>query len=205
MKSKILIVEDEPLIAEDLAILLKKEGYDIIGPAYDGLHALDLIYTQKPDLVLLDIALETNMSGLDVAEKINNSSKTPFIFITSFADQKTLQEAKKLLPYSYIVKPFKKKDILAAVEITLYRLNSNDNSQGHFKSLQDLNSELALDLHVTPKEYEIIMDVISGLANADIAAKHYISINTVKTHLKRSFAKLDIDSRTQLTSLLVRN
>ena len=64
MAHKILIVEDEPLIAEDLAVTLKKEGYTIIGPAYDGLHALDFVNNQKPDLVLLDIALDSSMSGL---------------------------------------------------------------------------------------------------------------------------------------------
>ena len=204
MAESILIVEDEPLIAEDLAIMLKKAGYTVVGPAYEGLSALDIIHNQSPDLVLLDISLETSMSGLEVAKKVNETSKTPFIFITSYADEATLENAQKLLPYGYIVKPFKKKDVLAAIQITLFRVNNLNSQNSPFNTLEEINQKLPTDMLITPKEYDVIFDVVKGLSNEEVAKKHFISIHTVKTHLKRAFVKLNIKSRTQLTSILIR-
>jgi len=204
MAQSILIVEDEPLIAEDLAIMLKKAGYTVVGPAYEGLSALDIIHNQSPDLVLLDISLETSMSGLEVAKKVNETSKTPFIFITSYADEATLENAQKLLPYGYIVKPFKKKDVLAAIQITLFRVNNLNSQNSPFNTLEEINQKLPTDMLITPKEYDVIFDVVKGLSNEEVAKKHFISIHTVKTHLKRAFVKLNIKSRTQLTSILIR-
>ena len=79
MSSRILIVEDEPLIAEDLSIILQKEGYTIVGIAYEGSQALDLLYNQTPDIALLDISLDSSMNGFDVAKVINDKYKIPFI------------------------------------------------------------------------------------------------------------------------------
>ncbi len=117
----ILIVEDEPLIAEDLAMILRKAGYQIAGIAHDGSQALDLLSKGTTDIALLDIALSPSMSGFDIAKIINDRYHIPFLFITSFSDRTTLEKAKSLLPEGYITKPFKKKDVLANIEIISYR------------------------------------------------------------------------------------
>ncbi|MBK9256185.1 MAG: response regulator transcription factor [Saprospiraceae bacterium] len=201
MPLKILIVEDEPIISEDLTFILEKEGYQIIGQAYDGSTALDMIHNRQPDIILLDIALDHQMSGLDIANHINNKYGLPFIFITSFSDKLTLDLAKNLLPQGYIVKPFKKKDILATLEIVAHRVKIQKQKSQYY-SLDELNQ--GLDDHITPKEYEILLDVASGMGNEKIGEKHFITLNTVKTHLKRIFAKLDIVNRSQVASKVYR-
>ncbi|MBK8635853.1 MAG: response regulator transcription factor [Saprospiraceae bacterium] len=200
MSIRILIVEDEPVISEDLAMILRREGHVITGQAYDGMTALDMIYHQKPQLILLDIALDHSMSGLDVAKIINEKYQIPFIFITSFSDSYTLDLAKNLLPQAYIVKPFKKKDIVATIEITAFRI-SRQTASGYL-NLEEINESLVEKL--TSKEYELLIDLSSGLHNEEIAQKHFISINTVKTHLKKSYAKLEVNSRSQATVKLRR-
>ncbi len=201
MSIKILIVEDEPLICEDLASILTKEGYLVIGQAYDGITALDMIHNRKPEIVLLDISLDHLMSGLDIAKIINEKYGIPFIFITSYSDKQTLDQAKNLLPEGYIVKPFKKKDILATLEIVAHRVKIQKQKSPYY-SLDELNQDL--EDHITPKEYEIMMDTAAGCSNEKIGEKHFISLNTVKTHIKRIFSKLEIESRSQIAGKMYR-
>jgi DNA-binding NarL/FixJ family response regulator len=201
MSPKVLIVEDEPLVAEDLAMLLKKEGYTIAGIAHTGSRALDYLHNQKPDLALLDIALNAPLSGFSIAETINEKYQIPFIFITAFSDRHTLDRAKNLYPSGYIVKPFKKKDVLVNVELALH--HSQRKSTSPFLELKEINENHTS--HISPKEYEIILDIVNGLSNQELADKHSISLNTVKTHLKRIFTKLDLSSRSQLAKIVIRS
>ena len=154
-----------------------------------------MIHNRQPDIILLDISLDHQMSGLDVAEHINNNYGLPFIFITSFSDKLTLDLAKNLLPQGYIVKPFKKKDILAMLEIVAHRVMIQKQKTQYY-SYDELNQ--GLDDQITAKEYEIMIDIASGCSNEKICEKHFISLNTVKTHIKHIFSKLDIDSRSQI-------
>ena len=113
----ILIVEDEPSIAESLEEILEILEHTTVGiaPSYD--NAIELLSNKKVDLVLLDIQLKGDKTGLDVAETINEKFEVPYIFTTAFADEKTIQLATELGPYGYIVKPYGIKDINPAIEI----------------------------------------------------------------------------------------
>lgn len=201
MQQKILIVEDEPIIAEDLSMILQKEDYQVVGIANDGLTALDLLHSQRPDMVLLDIALESSMSGFEVAKVINEKYQIPFIFITSFSDKHTLEQAKNVYPHGYIVKPFKKRDILANIEIALHR--SQKKSQSTHRSLEELNKVASQP--ISPKEYEVLLDLSKGRSNQELCDIHFISMNTVKTHLKRIYAKLNIGTRAQAIAIMMRS
>ncbi len=202
MSVKILIVEDEPLISEDLSSILSQQGYQVIGQAYDGVEALDMIHSRNPDIVLLDISLDHQMSGIDVARHLNDNYQIPFIFITSHTGTEILDAAKKLLPEGYIVKPFKQKDILATLEIVVHRFNCR-RTQTPYKTLEAINQQW--NSHLTTKEYEIMKDVAMGLSNEALAEKHFISLNTVKTHLKNIFFKVDIESRSQVAAIVFKN
>lgn len=201
MQTKILIVEDEMLISEDLTMILNGAGYNVVGQAFDGTMALDMLHSRKPDIVLLDISLEHSISGFDIAAHINQKYQLPFIFITSFSDKNTLDQAKNLLPQGYIVKPFKKRDILATLEIVAHRVQVQ-NQRSTFCNLEEINQNL--QNHLTSKEYEILLDIVNGLSNEQIGEKHFITINTVKSHLKKIFIKLDISSRTQVAAKIYR-
>ena len=121
---RILIVEDEPLIADDLSFILQDEGYEVIGNAIDFVEAKELL-TQKIDLVLLDISLEGDEDGVDIAQYINKNIQIPFIFVTSHSDRLTINRVKKTNPCAFIVKPFRVDEIRSAISIALYKSKQN--------------------------------------------------------------------------------
>ncbi|HMX81219.1 MAG TPA: response regulator [Ferruginibacter sp.] len=119
---KILVVEDELIIAEDICNMLKKMGYVVSGNAMDAEEATEMLNQEIPDLVLLDINLGGKRDGITLAEEINNKYQVPFIFITSYTDGPTIERAKKVTPANYLVKPFKPEQLYTAIEIALFNL-----------------------------------------------------------------------------------
>ncbi|MFT3908953.1 MAG: response regulator [Ferruginibacter sp.] len=116
-KIKIGIVEDEMVIAATIESTLDDLGYEYCGPAASYGEAMELLETEKPDLLLLDVNLAGKKDGIDVAEKINLLYQLPFIFLTANSDMSTIDRAKKVKPHAYIVKPFNKEELFAAIEI----------------------------------------------------------------------------------------
>lgn len=114
---KIGIVEDELIIAEKIKMLLIEMGYETCEPVSNFTDALKMIAEEKPDLLLLDINLNAEKDGLDIAEKVNELHQLPFIFLTANSDAQTIERAKKVRPGAYIVKPFSKEELFAAIEI----------------------------------------------------------------------------------------
>lgn len=119
-KFTILIVEDEGIVAADLAARLTHTGYIIAGIADNYEEVIDLFKTKLPDLVLLDITIKGTKTGVDIAAAINNILPTPFIFVTAHTDAETLQKAKNSFPAAYLVKPFTTSHLLVAVELALH-------------------------------------------------------------------------------------
>ena len=129
-KKKILIVEDEPIIATDIELSLEKLGYEVTGIEDNINDALVSIKENKPDLILLDINLEGDEDGIMLAQDINKDFRIPFIFLTSNADQLTIQRVKRTYPAGFIVKPFNEKDLLSNIEIALFSsAGTNENNQ----------------------------------------------------------------------------
>ena len=119
MKTRIGIVEDEFLIAEQISEALVKLGYEALEPVGSYTDALEMIAEQKPDLMILDIQLSGKKDGIDLALKIKHDHDIPFIFLTANSDPVTLEKAKKADPPAYLVKPFKTEDLYTAIEICL--------------------------------------------------------------------------------------
>lgn len=117
---KIGIVEDELVIARTILSTLEELGYSHCGPAINYTEALEMLENEKPDLVLLDIQLAGRKDGFDVAEQLNETYKLPFIFLTANSDIETIDRAKKVKPHAYIVKPFTKEELYAAIEIAFH-------------------------------------------------------------------------------------
>lgn len=120
-KNNILVVEDESIVSKDIQQSLKKLGYNISGAASTGEKAILLANETKPDLVLMDIMLKGDMSGIETAEKIKESLNIPVIYLTAYADENTLAKAKVTEPYGYIIKPFKEIDLHTSIEMALYK------------------------------------------------------------------------------------
>ena len=116
---KILIVEDNIIIAEDLQMMLEDLGYNVVGIAMSYYEALDLLEEKKPDICLLDVILKGEKDGIHLAEAINEKYGIPFLFITSHSDKVTIDRAKLTQPKGYIVKPFDKDDVYSSIEMAL--------------------------------------------------------------------------------------
>ncbi|MCB9045265.1 MAG: LytTR family transcriptional regulator DNA-binding domain-containing protein [Chitinophagales bacterium] len=129
---KIQIVEDELLVAHDIAARLKQAGYMITGITDNIDSAIKMFKKEPPDLVLLDISIKGNKTGVDIAYAINELQPTPFIYITAHADAATVNRAKNTFPAAYVVKPFTTSSLLVSIELALHNFayrNENDNKE----------------------------------------------------------------------------
>ena len=117
--ARLLIVEDERVVALDIKNILKNLGYEVTGTVSSGEDALKKVEKDRPDLVLMDIKLDGDIDGINAAQKIRSLYEVPVVFLTAYADNKTLDRAKQTFPYGYIVKPFEEKDIMSTIEIAL--------------------------------------------------------------------------------------
>jgi PAS domain S-box-containing protein len=124
-KIKILVVEDESIVAKDIQNTLIRLGYDVPATASNAASAFQKLEEIQPDLVFLDIKLKGEVDGIQIAEKIKNSYDIPVIFLTSFVDKGTLDRAKVTEPYGYIVKPFNESDLQSTVEMALYKFEKD--------------------------------------------------------------------------------
>lgn len=117
---KILLVEDDWIIAKEISLSLNDLGFEVLAHVESGEDALKKITEQKPDLVLLDIGLSGELSGIETAQIIKKEHHLPFIFLTALADSSTIEKAKLTEPYAYLVKPVKIETLYSTIEITLY-------------------------------------------------------------------------------------
>ena len=190
---RILIVEDEPIIAEDIASLVEKNDFVVSAIVYTRANAMRELDTNLPDLVLLDINLNGEMDGLLIAEKINEQFNIPFIFITSYSDKATLEKAKYTQPSGYIVKPFNEAGLYSTLEIALYNHAQKNKLKFPPLTLQKINKTLPDP--VSEREFNLLQLIYDGKTNKQIAEMLFISLNTVKKHINNTYLKLDASSR----------
>ncbi len=137
---RVYIVEDEPLIRENIRICLQEAGYEVCGTANNATTALAELKELAVDIVLIDIYLKGNEDGIELANALNtlpSAQNLPFIFLTSYSDAPTLQRAKQTLPAGYIVKPFEEADLRANIEIALARHKTQGNPPKEDKKTTD--------------------------------------------------------------------
>lgn len=198
-KSKILIIEDEPIIAMDIKSYLRKLEYQVVGVAYNSEKALDMIYTRQPDLVLLDISIEGTKDGIEIATIINEKYDIPFLYLTSHSDQTTLERATETKPYGYLVKPFDEQDLKTSIAVALHNHRSNKASKKI--TIEQLNKYSSTPL--SEKEFLVIDGLTQGMGTKEIADNNYISSNTVKYHLKNIYQKMEVSSKAELLAKIM--
>jgi len=128
-KVKILIVEDETLLAQDISLRVNGFGYEVVETVPSVDKAVDALAKHHPDLVMVDIMLKGDKTGIDLGEIINKYYKIPFIFLTSHADKQLVEMAKKLNPYAYLLKPFNDREINIAIELALANFSNNKTAE----------------------------------------------------------------------------
>ncbi len=126
--TKILIVEDEPVIASDIEMTLEELGYEVTAVVDNAEDALLSIEKTPPELILLDINLEGDVDGIMLAQDINEQYQIPFIYLTSNADKLTINRVKRTKPSGFIVKPFVDKDLQSNIEIALFSNKNTENT-----------------------------------------------------------------------------
>ena len=185
-KVKILIVEDELIIAEDLKDILESLDYEVCGIAITARESLQLLEEHAPDIALLDIQIKGGKDGIELANDINEQFKIPFIFLSSHADAATLDRAKKVMPYGYLVKPFQEKDIHTTIEIALnnFAVKNNptvtkDNNPGFVlnDSLFVRNNSMLVKLKFTDIIY---LEADANYTNIFVKDKKYVIRSTLK-------------------------
>ena len=118
--NRILVVEDQRLIAADIENTLKKLGYVVVGNVSSGEDAIRASDQLRPELVLMDVKLRGEMDGIQAAEVIRDRFHVPVIYLTAYADEETILRAKKTAPFGYLVKPFNERELRATIEIAFY-------------------------------------------------------------------------------------
>lgn len=126
---RIVLVEDEVLIADGLQLQLEELGYDVCAHAMDYDEALEMVEQHQPDLVILDINLEAEKSGIDVGQHILENYQIPFVYLTSQLDAATLHSAKDTLPAGYLTKPYYLENLYATIEVALHNYEQNKGSK----------------------------------------------------------------------------
>ncbi len=195
---KLLIVEDEAIIAEDIAELCTILGYEVLETAHNAGQAINILQSQQPDIILLDINLEDDIDGIEIAEFINERCNIPFIYLTSYADINTLKRAKKTKPQGYIVKPFNKEQLLSSIEIALYNASQNSIPGG----IDIEKIEKKISQKITNREATILGHIFNGKTNKQMAEIELVSVNTVKYYIKQLYVKFDANSRSSLLARL---
>jgi len=120
-KSRILVVEDEAIVAADITDRLKSLGYDVIGPVDNGVAAIEKSVELRPDLVLMDIMLKGEMTGTEAASQIRTELHIPVIYLTANSNEATFAKARDTEPFGFILKPFEETVLKGNIEIALYK------------------------------------------------------------------------------------
>lgn len=177
--SRILIVEDESLVAHDLRRSLMQFGYEVVGRAVNGEDGVRQALRLRPDLILMDVSLRGAMDGVEAATSIRRELEVPIVYLTAFSDDHTLARAMQTHPYGYLVKPFQPIELRCAIEVAIKRHvteSATRNSEAEFRRLSTI-------------------DELTGLPNrrgfAELAEHQMRVARRYKQRLALCFADLD--------------
>lgn len=124
-KGRIVVVEDESIVARDIQATLRSFGYDVPEIVTSGEEAIQAAFRLNPDLMMMDIMIKGAMDGVDAAEIIRSQFNIPVVYLTAYSDDETLRRAKLTESYGFISKPFDERELYVAVEFALYKHQMN--------------------------------------------------------------------------------
>ncbi|HPE88786.1 MAG TPA: EAL domain-containing protein [Spirochaetales bacterium] len=181
---RIMIVEDEKIIAIDLQRRLERFGYDVVGMAGEGTEAVAMALELAPDIILMDIMLAGDMDGVEAAKAVKASKDIPIIFLTAYTDEKTLERAKEVEPYGYILKPFKERELYTTIDIALYKheMASKLTRQERLFSaiLQSINDGIvALDTDLNVSFMNQVAEDIIGTTEREAKGRHVSTLLSI--------------------------
>ena len=197
---RVLIVDDHAVVREGQRALIETEpGMELVGEGADGIEAIQLTKSLKPDVILIDL-LMPRMGGIEAIDKIKaENSKVNILVLTSFAEDEKVFSAIKAGALGYLLKDATPQELLAAIRQVYRGEPSMDSAIAH-KLMRELQRSSDLPLTeepLTEREVDVLKLVAQGLTNQDIAEKLVISERTVRTHVSHILDKLHLANRTQ--------
>ena len=181
-KRKILIVEDETISAMDIEDTLSRNGYDIAGIASNGTEAIRIAKELYPDLILMDIRIEGDMDGIEVANHINQYFEIPVIFLTAYSDDLTISRAVKAKSFSFLLKPFNERELLSNIEMAI---NKNLAYQKSLAVQRIMGS-----MHDLMSEYIITTDPLGNIIRINSATEQVTGIKREELSGKKIWTEL---------------
>jgi PAS domain S-box-containing protein len=154
MSVKILVVEDEIIVAMDIKHRLETMGYNVLAAVSSGETAVEKAGELKPDLILMDIVLKGQIDGIDAYNLIKENYNIPVIYLTAYSDEKTLNRAKTTSPYGYIIKPFEDRELKCAIEVALYKHEMECKLKINEEKYRYLFEELTDAIFITFNDYK---------------------------------------------------
>lgn len=194
MKTKILIVEDEAIVAKDIYVCLEKIGYEVLASFSKGEKALMYLEENTPDLVLMDIMLAGNISGIDASARIKKDYDIPVVFLTAYADEKTIERAKITEPYGYVIKPFKEIDLRTSIEMALYKFKKEKEKFAGVESSTFKNSPISSEYIYVKSNSKLVKVQNSNIIFVE-ALKDYVIIHTEKERFTIHSTMKDIEKK----------
>lgn len=189
---KILIVEDNVIIADDMQSMLEEIGYEIVDNVIVYEQAVEVLKSQQVDLVLIDIILASDKTGIDLGKHIRENYDIPFIFVTSNSDRATVENAKTVKPNGYLVKPFEQQDLYTSIEIALSNFIYGKQNVAKGISSEDVNEDVPMSNSILKdsifvKKQHLYYRIQFGDIQFIKADNVYLEVNTIdKKFLVRS-------------------
>ena len=162
--NKILVVEDETVIAMELELHLKKMGYEVVGRVDSAAGAIKKANELCPDLILMDIVMPGEMDGIDASKEIISKRNIPIIFVTAYADEKYIMRAREVGPFGYLVKPYEGRELRAAIEVALYKKKMYDEIAIKNAALERLSNDLSDYVHFVSHDMKAPLRHIKALS-----------------------------------------
>lgn len=176
MNTNIMVVEDENIVAKDIVNRLKNLGYNVCGTAAQGEDAIAMALREHPDLVLMDIMLRGEMDGIEAAAVITEKLDAPVIYLTAYADEKTLHRAKLTDAFGYLLKPFEERELHITIEMALFKhqmehklRESEEWLSAVLRSIGD--AVIATDMHGSIRFMNPIAETLTGWSREEASNK----------------------------------
>ncbi|MGP8217662.1 MAG: LytR/AlgR family response regulator transcription factor [Bacteroidia bacterium] len=178
-KTSVLIVEDEVIIARDLSQTLTKLGYLVVGHCVKGEDAIEMVEEKNPDIILMDIMLKGEMTGIDAAKEIRKKFQIPIVYLTAYSDEDSIGRANTSGPSGYLVKPFKANDLRATIETALYRFNEEMKLRKENELLYHLvQNKESKDILFVKSSFQLVKVVMKDILYVE-ALKDYVTLHTI--------------------------
>lgn len=183
---KILLIEDEFIIAKDIKTLLNGNNFALVDNAINYDSALDLFINNSYDLIISDINLNDKKDGIEIITEFSKIKEVPVVYLTAYSDLDIVSRAEKTMPFAYLLKPYNDNQLIVSINLAILNFTKKSNS---IKEIIDNTSKLNL---LTCREKEVLVTLSTGKISKEIANILNISPHTVEQHKKNIKKKLNM-------------